>query len=173
MLTLAMDIFAKNPKASLDEVAKKANVGRATLFRYFKNRKQLVRELFEEAGRRVDTVTTPILAENLPAAETLDKIVHVLVPVGASFHFLSTETIQTDDPEMETIFNTQLAFIKNLSARLKAEGVVAQDIPKAWVAAVLDNLIFTAWMTISEGDIAPNDAPELVLTAFLKGFAPR
>lgn len=172
MLSLAMTILAKNPKASLNDIAEAADVGRATLFRYFKSRKQLIRELIDEAERRIDSATRPILEKNLDTGETLEQIIRALVPIGASFHFLSSESIHSDTGGIETIYNTQLLLMKELSARLKADGVVAPDIPGAWVAAVLDNLIYTAWVTISEGDIAPNQAPELVLKSFLRGLAP-
>lgn len=172
MLTLAMAILAKNPKASLDKIAEAADVGRATLFRHFKSRKQLIRELIDEAERRVETATRPILDQSLPATETLENIVRVLVPIGPSFHFLSSEAIHLESQGMESIYTRQLPLMKELAARLKQDGVVAQDIPRAWVAAVLDHLIYTAWITISDGDIAPNQAPELVLATFLKGLAP-
>jgi hypothetical protein len=61
--------------------------------------------------------------------------------------------------------------LKELSKKLRAEKVVSADIPLVWVAAVLDNLIYTAWVTVLDGDIAPNDAPGLVLYSFLNGFA--
>lgn len=62
--------------------------------------------------------------------------------------------------------------MKELSIRLQAENVVAANIPLAWIAAVLDNLIYAAWVTVLEGDIAPNDAPGLVLYSFLNGLSP-
>lgn len=172
MLSLAMNILAKDPKASMNDIAEAADVGRATLFRYFKSRKQLVIELIGEAKQRLDTATRPILEKNLGAGETLERIIKVLVPLGASFHFLSFETIHSGNDAIEAIYDNQLILTKELSTRLKTEGIVASDIPVAWVAAVLDNLIYTAWVTISEGDIAPNEAPGLVLKTFLKGVAP-
>lgn len=173
MLNLAMNILAKNPKASLNEIAEAADVGRATLFRHFKSRKQLIQELIHEAERRVKVATRPILEKNLPAVETLTQIVQVLVPIGSSFHFLSSEAIHSDSQGVESIYTRQLPLMKDLATRLKNEGAVAADIPKDWTAAVLDHLIFTAWTTISDGDIAPNQAPELVLTSFLHGLTPR
>jgi AcrR family transcriptional regulator len=173
LLNLSLSILAKNPKASLNDIAEAADVGRATLFRHFNSRKQLIRELIDEAERRIEKTTQPILEQNLPAAETLEKIIRVLVPIGASFHFLSAEAIHVEGDGVDTIYNKQLVLMTDLSTRLKTEGVIAPDIPRAWVAAVLDNLIYTAWVTISDGDIAPNQAPELVLTSFLRGLSPR
>lgn len=172
VMTLAMHVLAKNPKASLNEVAEAAEVGRATLFRYFKSRKQLIHELVVEADRKLETATQPILEKKLNARETLEQFVKVLVPLGASFHFLNSEQIHAEGSGIEDLYRNQLVRLKQLSKRLRAEKVVAADIPLAWVAAVLDNLIYTAWVTVLEGDIAPNDAPGLVLYSFLNGLSP-
>ncbi|MDH3329611.1 MAG: TetR/AcrR family transcriptional regulator [Desulfobulbaceae bacterium] len=172
MLNLATYILAKNPKASLNEIAEAAEVGRATLFRYFKSRKQLLHELVVEADNKLEKATRPIIEKKLSARETLEEFIRVLVPLGASFHFLNSEQINSEDSGIADLYRNQLIRLKQLSGRLKEEGVVAPDVPLAWIAAVLDNLIYAAWITVSEGNIAPNDAPELVLRSFLTGLVP-
>lgn len=171
MLSLAMFILAKNPKASLNEIAEAAEVGRATLFRYFKSRNQLLHELVVEADDKLEKATRPIIEKKLSARDTLEEFIRVLVPLGASFHFLNSEQISSENSGIADLYRNQLLRLKELSQRLKSEGIVAPDIPLAWIAAVLDNLIYTAWITVSEGDIAPNDAPGLVLRSFLTGLA--
>lgn len=173
VLNLAMHVLAKNPKASLNEIAEAAEVGRATLFRYFKSRKQLVSELIVEADTQLETATKPIIEKNLNARDTLEAFVKVLVPLGASFHFLNFNQIYAEDSGIDDLYRNQLMRLRDLATRLRAEKVVSSEIPLAWVAAVLDNLIYTAWETVMEGDIAPNDAPGLVLISFLNGFSPR
>lgn len=171
LLDLALYVLAKKPKASINEIAEAVGVGRATLFRYFKSRKQLIHELVVTADRRLEQATRPIIEQDLDARDTLVQFVRVLVPLGASFHFLNSEQIYAEATGIEDMYRNQLLRLKNLANRLKAEGVVAPDVPMAWVAAVLDNLIYTAWITVSDGDIAPNDAPGLVIQSFLHGLA--
>jgi AcrR family transcriptional regulator len=171
VINLAMQVLAKNPKASLNEIAEAAEVGRATLFRYFKSRKQLIHELVVEADRKLERATRPIIERQLSAGETLEEFVKVLVPLGASFHFLNSEQLHSEGSGIDDLYRNQLVRLKELSKKLRAEKVVSADIPLVWVAAVLDNLIYTAWVTVLDGDIAPNDAPGLVLYSFLNGFA--
>lgn len=173
MLDLATFILAKKPNASISEIAEAIGVGRATLFRYFKSRKQLIHELVVEADRKLEEATVPILEKKLSARDTLEEFIKVLVPLGASFHFLNLELLYSEPTGIEDLYRNQLSRLKNLAQKLKDEGVVAPEIPLAWVAAVLDNLIYTAWVTVSNGDIAPNDAPGLVLNSFLKGLEKR
>lgn len=172
VMNLAMQVLAKNPKASLNEIAEAAEVGRATLFRHFKSRKQLIHELVVEADRKLEEATKPIVEKNLGARDTLEEFVKVLVPLGASFHFLNSEQLYAEGSVIDDLYRNQLVRLKELSRRLRVERVVTNDIPLAWIAAVLDNLIYTAWVTVLQGDIAPNDAPGLVLDSFLNGFSP-
>jgi AcrR family transcriptional regulator len=172
VMNLAMHMLAKNPKASLNEIAESADISRATLFRYFSSRKHLIDALIMEADRKLEEATKPILEKRLSAKETLQQFVKVLVPLGASFHFLQSEHIHTEGSGIENLYRNQLVRLKEVSKRLREEKIVSADIPLAWVAAVLDNLIFTAWVTVQDGDIAPNDAPDLVLYSFLHGLSP-
>lgn len=172
VINLAMNVLAKNPKASLNEIAEAAEIGRATLFRHFKSRKQLIHELVVEADRKLENATRPIIEKNSNARDTLEEFIKVLVPLGASFHFLNSEQIYSEGSGIEDLYKNQLMRLKELSTKLRAEKVVAAHIPPAWVAAVLDNLIYTAWVTVLAGDIAPNDAPGLVLYSFLNGLSP-
>jgi len=170
LLDLAMRVLAKNPDATLREIVEASDVGRATLFRHFKSRKQLIHELIADAEQSLEDATRPILEKGLDAKDTLEQLIRVLVPLGASFHFLNSVSVHADDTGIEDLYRNQLVRLKDFSRRLKSEQVVAADVPLPWLAAVLDNLIYTAWMTISDGDIAPNDAPGLVLKSFLNGL---
>ena len=172
VINLAMQVLAKNPKASLNEIAEAAEVGRATLFRYFKSRKQLIHELIVEADTKLENDTRPIIEKQLNARDTLEEFIKVLVSLGASFHFLNSEQIHSEGSGIEELYRNQLVRLKELAKKLRSEGIVSAEMPLAWVAAVLDNLIYTAWVTVSEGDIAPNDAPGLVLYSFLNGLSP-
>ncbi|MBU0943932.1 MAG: TetR/AcrR family transcriptional regulator [Proteobacteria bacterium] len=172
VINLAMHALAKNPKASLNDIAEAAEVGRATLFRYFKSRKQLIHELVIEADNKLENATRPIVEKKLNARDTLEEFIKVLVPLGASFHFLNSEQLHSEGSGIDDLYSNQLMRLKELSIRLQAEKVVAANIPLAWIAVVLDNLIYAAWVTVLEGDIAPNDAPGLVLYSFLNGLSP-
>ena len=102
----------------------------------------------------------------------MEEFIKVLVSLGASFHFLNSEQIHSEGSGIEELYRNQLVRLKELAKKLRSEGIVSAEMPLAWVAAVLDNLIYTAWVTVSEGDIAPNDATGLVLYSFLNGLSP-
>ena len=133
VINLAMHALAKNPKASLNDIAEAAEVGRATLFRYFKSRKQLIHELVIEADNKLENATRPIVEKKLNARDTLEEFIKVLVPLGASFHFLNSEQLHSEGSGIDDLYSNHLMRLKELSIRLQAEKVVAANIPLAWL----------------------------------------
>ena len=78
----------------------------------------------------------------------------------------------SSDAEYKTKIDKVNDTLREFCRVLKFEGVLAPEIPDAWLAASLDKLLFTAWENIHSGDIAEKNAPDLVLRTFLKGNSP-
>lgn len=172
ILQAAMVVLARNPLATLEQIADAAGLARVTLFRHFKTRQGLLRELTLAAYARCTAVMTPILEGPLPPLEKLRQAVAGLVPLGAAFHFLSYEPYHSADPEVETLSTRYADRWRVLMADLKREGALAPEMSESWAADVLDMLVFGAWEGIHRGDLAPNSAADLVVRTFLRGVTP-
>ena len=172
IIQCAVTVLATNPLASLDEIAEAAGVGRATLYRHFESRSVLIRELMVNAKEKMDAVANPILKGDLPARERLDHLVRAIIPLGASLKIAVFEPFCRFDPEFRSKIEEVYDNLRKFCRELKVEGVVAVEIPDAWLATSLDRLVLTAWENIHSGDIAAKDAPGLVLRTFLDGNGP-
>ena len=170
IIQAALEALAMNPRGSLDEIAEAAGVGRATLYRYFESRETLMKKLFHDVSIKLDAATIPIFEDNrLTAENKLSKLINVLVPFGARIHFAALISSTENNPELQQGYKMYLARLNNLCQQLKDQHFITPEISTTWLVASLDALIFTAWKNIYSGDIAPNDAPELVLRTFLNG----
>ncbi len=172
ILRQAIACIAQNPNASLEDIASAAGVGRATLYRHFKSRNDLNIALKMAAGQRLRDNIDPILNSDLPAVEKLSLIVEKCIPLGASLNVTSYFNLpcKEDDPRVMESYEKHMNQVRQIGSELKDQGVVAPEIPLAWVTASLDSLVFAAWEKIQDGDIAPNAAPGLVLGTFLSGI---
>ncbi|WP_432172728.1 TetR/AcrR family transcriptional regulator [Streptomyces sp. Tue6028] len=66
ILTVAHDVLAESPDASLNSIAKRAGVGPGTLYRHFPTREALILEVYRhDIGRLVGSVTE-VLATHTP-----------------------------------------------------------------------------------------------------------
>lgn len=168
----ALTALAINPLSSLDEIADAAGVGRATLYRHFESRPVLMRALLLYSSEKMDAVTEPILQSNQPAIERVKQLVKAIIPLGASLKIAVFDPFCKFLPEYDAKVAEINEKMRRFARELKSEGVAAPEIPDAWIAASLEKLLFTAWEKIQSGDIATNDAADLVLRTFLKGNGP-
>ena len=172
IIAAALQTLAKNPLATLDQVAEAAGLGRATLFRHFPNKKMLMRTLSFEAHRCCMDALAPLTSgEGSPHAK-LARAIEALVPMGAAFHFLTYEPWHTGDDDLERDHQRYLEHWSALLAEVRASGGVAPDLPEYWVTNALDALLYAAWEGIHAGEIAPRQAAKLVLRSFLHGVEP-
>jgi len=167
----SIECMAQNVNAGLDEIARAAGVGRATLYRYFTSRADLLNAIKLAAGEELQAVVKPILESQLPARDKLVEIVTRLVPLGASFNVSAYFDLSSKekDPQVKASYLRHIAQARQLAQALKDEGAVSPEIPLVWLVASLDSLIFCAWEKVESGDIAPKQAPWLLLRTFLTG----
>ena len=158
-----------DPGASLAEIAKRAGVGRATLHRHFGSRDGLIRALTLSSIRETDAAVAHISLEQ-SAGDYLKAMLEALIPLGDRFHFLSQEWSAMKEPDIAVELKRQMDELGQLVVALKAEGLIAPDVPDAWGVAVLDSMIYTAWASVHEGWIARREAPALVLRTILSGL---
>ncbi len=169
IIHVALQEFARNSKVSMDQIAETADVGRATLYRYFQSRELLMRELMLESQREFNKVISTVLDKDISSDQKLAEAVEKLVAIGASFQFLMNEPYDPGDTEAKEMFDESMKMWRRLIAELKSDDILVPHISDAWMALSLDALIIAAWGGIYKGDIAPNEAPRLVLDSLLKG----
>ena len=171
LLDAAAAVLARNPGASIADVAVRAGVSRATLYRYFPSREALIRALAIEALGQTDEATASLRDQTSSSTETLQLTIGALVPLGERFHFLMAEFGVMGDPEVAEIYERQQSELSNLVEAVKAEGDIAREIPTAWVVTVIDTLIYAAWTSVEEGFIASRDAVDLVNRTLFSGLS--
>ena len=167
----AIACLAKNSNAGLEEIAKAAGVGRATLYRYFPSRAELITAMKLQAGERLHKIVEPVMSLDIPAREKLTRIITSLVSMGASLNVSSyfSYPVKENDPRVMASYQLHRNRARELCLAMKQEGAVSSDVPLVWLTASLDALVFEAWAKVEQGEIAPKQAPWLVLETFLAG----
>jgi len=166
----AATVWAADPSATLDVVAQRAGVGRATLHRHFPSRAALIRTAaLEGIAALAAALDAAALGQRRPA-EALDALINILVPFGDRLHFLLVTGELIDDPDLAAAEAAVNASIRQLLDAAAAAGVLRNDLPAAWRFRALEALLYAAWTAVAVGEIARLDAPELVRDTFRRGF---
>ena len=173
LLDAAISLFLQNPAASLSDVAQTARVGRATLYRHFSTREQLIRELAIESLQETDAVLKPIHEAGLSARQTLERGLVEVIRIADRFRFLlSLWSIVEGDDEVEHIYQRQLDDLVNLINAAKAEGAIDNNLSTAWIVSLVDSLIYAGWWAIQKGEMSAQEAGAHAVKVLFDGVAP-
>lgn len=172
LLDAAADVLAMSPQASLSEVATRAGLGRATLYRHFDNRDALRAAIREEALSRAAAALADADLAHCDTREALRRAATVLVPLGVRFRILIAEGAEAD-AEFLAARNQALSPLFAVLTRGVETGELSGAANPAWLAMVLAGLLMTAVQAAAAGLIDADGAGSLVADAFVDGFGHR
>ena len=163
-------VLVTRPEASLGEIAQAIGVGRATLHRRYPSRDALMAALALGALEQLAAALERAQPEVGHPLEALRRTVEELLPIGHRYQFLYTQASLHQHDGLHARGMALAARLESLLARAQREGSLRRSLPRGWPLDTLGWLLFAAWEGISEGRIAPVDAPELVISTFLNGL---
>lgn len=165
ILEAAAHIFAhRGDDANLGEVADAAGVARATVYRYFPNRRRLLDELARSAAEDAHERLTSARIDAVPVEEGLSRAVRALVDLGDAFVVLVRER-DRNAREFEGLVG---APIRRLLEAGRSAGRIRQDIPTAWLAESLFGLVASVQR---QGSLGRDDTVAAIAAVFLQGAA--
>jgi len=134
----ARTLASHGGQASMNDVAEAAGVARATVYRYFPNRKALLDAL---AGVAVSNAASRLAAARLDEVEVdeaVTRAVRALVEVGDYLQVLTRERVRPNPEQFEQGISLPLG---RLFERGRASGTLRNDVPCSWLTESLVGLI--------------------------------
>ena len=166
----AVEVLAANrDTARLDDVAVVAGVSRATLYRYFPSREQLVHALVEVAYQEVIDRVRDAQIDEVPFEEALLRVARAAALTGNHFVVLQHEPPAALD-YLDVEFETTML---NLFERGQAEGVLRQDRPKTWLRSVYRAIVIEAIRYATDAGLGTEETAALITSQFLSGSRAR
>ena len=142
IVTAAREMFTEyGPDVPLDEIARRAGVGNATVYRNFPDRDALVREVVCSVMDRTSEAAEQALAETGDAFEALERFVHVAADerISALCPMVSS-TFDKNHPDLEAARERVEQIVEELMDRAKAAGQLRPDIGVGDVMVVVAQL---------------------------------
>jgi AcrR family transcriptional regulator len=165
ILEAAIRVLATQPDAGIGEVASAAGVGRATVYRHFASREDLIEALrlyaSEEARARFEDARVD---EGDPVA-ALERMVTAMLALGDRYRVIFPQDQQPSPRRSEVLLKP----LTRLIARAQAEGAIDPELPPSWVIATLRGLLRTAVGEIEARRLSREAAPARVVRTLVRG----
>ncbi len=130
IVTAAREMFTEfGPDVPLDDIARRAGVGNATVYRNFPDRDALVREVVCSVMDRTSEAAEQALAESGDAFAALERFVHVSADerISAMCPMVVT-TFDKNHPDLEAARERLEQIVEELMDRAKAAGQLRTDV---------------------------------------------
>ncbi len=151
------------------ELATEIGISRATLYRYFKTRDELISALATDSLERITAGVQEVPTNLQSYREAFRLLLQALLSLADRYHFVANEPRCLRDPAVKLELERQYAEMFTMIDDAKAAGEIRPELPAAWVASCFDAVLWSAWWTVREGHVAPNDAETLAFETFWRG----
>jgi AcrR family transcriptional regulator len=148
VIEAAIELLAKEPDASMKEIADASALGRTTVYRHFSTRDDLFREMLGLAVAHTWGVAAAIFAKKEPIEPTLKELSGELVEIGARYRFLLG---YQGAPALQDARTAIQNPIKTYFEQAQGRGEIRPEIPLHWVMSSFQALSLVAMQDLAAG----------------------
>ena len=150
LLNAAAEALAENPGASIAQVARTAGLARATVYRHFRTRQDLLEAMRAEAlVSAAEAIAGSRLDEGDPI-DALRRAVDALASHGVRFRALLVEGAELDPTFLQERAEV-LAPLHEVVRRGQKAGLIRPELPAQWVVTAMAALLAAGVRTLASG----------------------
>ena len=169
VLHTAAALLARKSTATLDEVARAAGIGRATLHRHFAGRDVLVRALEQLGIQEFQRALDRARLDEGGAGDALRRLIAEMQPAADLLAFLVTENQLFEGDQVNEGWARLDARVSALFRRGQERGEFRIDLSPAWLTEALYGLLGTCAWAVMDGRVAKNDFQYMIAELLLGG----
>jgi TetR/AcrR family transcriptional regulator, mexCD-oprJ operon repressor len=154
--------------ASMEEIASSAGIGRATLYRYFPNREELLSAMAAASVRELAARIKDANLEAVPFEEAIARLARAIIATGSKYTALSGDSAKYTDAYPD--FDVEVVEpVRALFRRATADGSLRADLPPDLLMDLFSGLLKGALDTTASGRRGIEETAAAVTTLFLRG----
>ena len=167
ILDAALEELTLNPDASMEAVAQRAGVVRATIYVHFPTREALITAVTERAIESTREVIGNVDSEKDNPVEALTHIIRVAWDMLGRYHALVAINSQVDPAQLRALHDPVLRLLDPVLERGRVTGHFNPELPTNWMRTVVLELMHAASREVSNARIAHDRAEDLLVTSIL------
>ncbi|MFF8954815.1 TetR/AcrR family transcriptional regulator [Streptomyces sp. NPDC014894] len=173
VLRSAGALLSRKATATMDEVARAAGIGRATLHRHFAGRDVLVRALEDFGLGEFESAVDAARLHEGDATGALRRLVTASQPASGLLAFLTSENQLFEGEDLNEGWSRIDGRIAELFRRGQEEGDFRIDLSASWLTEALYGLISAGAWSVQTGRLAANDYQFMIAELLLGGCTRR
>lgn len=168
ILDATAELLARNPGASLEQVAEQAGVSRATVYHHFAGRDAVLDALTERSITEVASAVRSARPEDGPATEAIERVLRAAWQVIGRYRGLViVNPRRLQRAELRARLGPALGPIRALLRRGQGSGEFDPELPVEWTIGVITDLVHAASQQVSAGAMRPSAAERILLRTAL------
>jgi AcrR family transcriptional regulator len=152
--------------AKLDKVAVAAGVSRATLYRHFSSREELLGALVDAAYEEVVERVRDANLDDVAFMDGLGRVARAAVLTGKHIVVLANETLVVKPHHLDVEFEETM---NRLFDRGKAEGHVRHELSTTWLRTAYRAIVVAAIQFAALAGLGAEETAALIVDQFLQG----
>ncbi|MFE3514499.1 TetR/AcrR family transcriptional regulator [Streptomyces sp. NPDC059166] len=169
VLRSAAALLTRKSSATMDEVARAAGIGRATLHRHFAGRDALVGALEELGIREFGAALDSASLDEGPAQDALRRLIEAVEPSAGLLSFLVSESQLFEGDGVNPGWDRLDARVAAFFRRGQETGEFRIDLSPAWLTEALYGLIGSCAWSVQAGRVAAKDFSYMIVELLLGG----
>lgn len=169
VLRSAAALLTHKSTATMDEVAKAAGIGRATLHRHFAGRDALVKALENLGIQEFEAALDAARLDDGASEEALRRLIACVEPSAGLLSFLVNENQLFEGDQVNEGWNRADARVSAFFRRGQERGEFRIDLTPAWLTEALYGLVGTGAWAVQAGRVAAQDFQYMIVELLLGG----
>lgn len=172
ILHAAVTCLARDPDASIADIAQAAGVGRVTLYGHFRTRADLVDAVLDRTVRHADVTLDAVDTTGDPT-RALSRLVTASWQIVHEYRAVR-QAAQRELPaeRLRGSHDRIMRRIQTIIDRGRRSGVFRTDLPRAWLVATAVGVMHTAAEECTAGRLDPDRAAAVVDATLLAALTP-
>lgn len=126
-------------------------------------------ELAHIAIAELNTAVRQAVADATSHTDGLRRALTAVIPLAERQWFLAHEQVDQDRSIAAAYEQDRQALRTSIDAA-KSEGTFDPAVSTKWIATVFDNLIYSAWTMVLDGDATASQAADMAWRTLIRGF---
>lgn len=173
ILAAAREQFATNPRASIEDIATAAGVGRMTLYGHFRTRADLIEATLADALGSGDAVLEEVDLTGEPRAVMRELLLSSWSLVWRSSALLAAAEGTLGDERIRELHEAPAQRLEGLIRRGQETGAFRTDLPVLWLVNAVHYLLHGAATEVRVGRLPAEDAAYVVSESVDALLAPK